>query len=890
MSIRTTLFVAILIAFVVGLAIPVTAASPALEFKKGDHICLIGNALGEGLQHHGYWEADLQQRFPELSLVVRNLCFPGDEPYDRPRSRNFGPPEQHLKHSEATVVLFFFGFNESFAGAAGIEKFQADLKKLVTETKAADYSGQGPPRIALVSPIAQAAHGEVDAGMRDERNATLAKYTEAMRSVAEETEVSFADVFTPTKPILDAETVSPVHELYDGVDPKLTLDGCQLSDSGHKMFGRILNDALVGKQSNLDAPGEKLLAEIKDKDFHWWHRYRAVNGYSIYGPRGEAGSDGTYRNREVLERERAILDQMCAIRDERIWAIAQGKEVAAQPDDSDTLPFINPKTNVAEDFGRGGNSRKSGSLDYLSSAEQMKLFKLADGYQINLFASEEDFPEIQNPVAMTFDAKGRLWVAVTPSYPHWQPKTKMDDKLLILTDTDGDGQADECKTFVGGLHQPTGFELGYGGAFIAVEPDVLFVKDTDGDDVADVRVRRLAGFCSADTHHGLGAFEWSPGGKLHMQEGIFKFSNVETPHGLIRTREGAVWEFEPRTDRFGTYSVFHFVNPWGHVFNEWGQSFITDGTTGEHYFVTPITTHIDFPGRHGRNNYPRFLRKVSRPSAGCEIISSRQFPDDAQGNYLANNVIGIHGVLQYTMEEKESGYGGEYRGTLVESTDGNFRPVDLQFGPDGALYICDWHNALIGHLQHNLRDPNRDHSHGRIWRVTAKDRPLVEPPQIDGAPIADLLAALAEPELRTKYRVRREIAARPTTEVLPALEGWLASLDSDPHRLEALWVFQTHATVNDELVRKLLASDNHNVRAAAVRVLSDWREEIDDSLDLVAEAVTDEHPRVRLEAVRACSFYRTPAAAEIALEVLNHPVDQYIQYALDESMKQLQKF
>ncbi len=874
----------------IGSSTTLRAEIAELQLQPNDRICLVGNALGEGLQHHGTWEAGLYLRFPEHNLVVRNLCFPGDEAYTRPRSRNFGPPEQHLTHSKASVVLFFFGFNESFADEPGIEKFKADLKKLVTETKAADYSGKGAPRIALVSPIAQAAHGAVDAKMRDSRNKALASYTQAIKEVADETGVAFADVFTPTKPIMESQPVRPIDEQFTGSDPLLTLDGCHFSPAGYAAFGPILNDSLFGKTSEGITPSEQLIAEIDDKNFHWWHVYRAANGYSIYGPRGEAGSDGTYRNREVLERELAILEQMSETREARAWALAQGKQVSDAPDDSNTLPFINPKTNVAPDFGRDGNSRKSGSLDYLTSEEQKKLFKLADGYEVNLFASEEDFPEIQNPVSMTFDAKGRLWVAVMPSYPHWQPKTKMDDKILILTDINGDGRADECKTFAGGLHQPTGFELGYDGAFVANEPDFLFLKDTDGDDVADVRVRRLAGFDSADTHHGLGTFEWTPGGKLNFQEGIFKFSNIETPFGLVRTNEGAIWEFEPRTDRFGTYTVFDFVNPWGHVFNQWGQSFVTDGTTGLHYFTTPLSTHIDFPGNHSQKGFPNFLEKVSRPSAGCEIISSRHFPDDAQGNYLENNVIGMHAVLWYTLEERDSGYGGEYRGTLIESSDGNFRPVDLQFGPDGALYVCDWHNALIGHLQHNLRDPNRDHTHGRIWRVTAKDRPLVEPAKISGAPIAELLDVLKEPELRTKYRARREIAARSTKEVLPALEKWKSTLDDPQRRLEALWVYQAHATPNAKLLGELLASDDHNARAGAVRVLCEWRDQIDGSLDLVAKAVKDEHPRVRLEAVRACSFYRTPEAAEIALEVLNFPMDDYLKYALDETMKQLRKF
>ncbi len=235
-----------------------------------------------------------------------------------------------------------------------------------------------------------------------------------------------------------------------------------------------------------------LKAEIDDKNFHWWHRYRAVNGYSICGTRGKRGLDGTYNNRDVMERERAILDEMTANRDARIWQVAQGKPVSDKVDDCNTLPFLLPRPTSAATTIRIVKAGKLGSLEYLPAAEQQKYFKLADGYEINLVASEEDFPELANPVAMNFDNKGRLWVSTMPSYPQWQPKSKMDDKLLILEDKDGDGRADECKVFAGGLHQPTGFEIGNGGGvWVAMQPDIFLLKDTDGDDHDDVRMRQL---------------------------------------------------------------------------------------------------------------------------------------------------------------------------------------------------------------------------------------------------------------------------------------------------------------------------------------------------------------------------------------------------------------
>jgi putative membrane-bound dehydrogenase-like protein len=900
------------------------SGAEVLSLRKGDHLCLVGNALGERLQFANEWETLLYQRFPEHELVVRNLCVPGDEPFHRDRSLNFGSPDDHLRHSKADVILFFFGFNESFQGKAGVAGFAADLTRLVNETKTKDYSGKGPPRMVLVSPIAHEDLGDPNIADGKAHNVELQRYTDAMRKVAETTGVGFADLYSPTK------------KLFEATEQNLTLNGVHLNDDGYKALAPILDGALFAdaannsfngkptanpgasngaknpRQDNAVAVGlplnEKLKAEIDDKNFHWFHRYRAVNGYSIWGTRGEAGFDGTYRNRDVMERERAILDEMCANRDRRIWQIAQGKQVPGEVDDSNTLPFLSTKTNVGGDSDPNRKAGKLGSLNYIPASEQQKFFKLPPGYEINVFATEEEFPELANPVSMNFDSQGRLWVSTMPSYPQWQPKTPMDDKLLILEDRNGDGRADVCKVFAGGLHQPTGFELGHGGAFVAQQPDVLFLKDTDGDDRADVRIRRLIGFDTADSHHGLAAFEWGPDGALYFQEGTFKQSQVESPYGPSRLGDAGVWRYEPRTEKFGVHVSLAFANPWGHVFDRWGQNFIADASPGDNFWAAPISGHVEFPDKHpgasrakhldwggskSNRDCPTFFAKRIRPSSGCEFVSSRNFPPEAQGNYLLNNVIGDLAVLQYAMHDDGSGFGAKEITPLVMSSHGNFRPVDLQFGPDGALYIVDWHNALIGHLQHNLRDPSRDHSHGRIWRVTYMDRPLVTPPKIAGQPIDALLELLREPEDRTRYRVRRELAERETKQVVEALESWIASLTpNDPQYehllLEGLWVYQTHNVVNEDLLKRLLDTPDHRARAAATRVLSEWRDRIPDSFDLLSARIRDTHPRVRLEAVRACSFMKSPKAIELALDALNYDMDQFLDYTLYETIRTLE--
>lgn len=870
-----------------------------LELQPGDRVCLVGNELGERMQHHNHCEALLHHTYPELQLTIRNLCFPGDEPYERIRSLDFGDPDSHLTHSKADVILFFFGFNESFDGDDGVSQFAKDMARLVKETQGKKYNGKSAPRIALISPIAFEDIGDPNVTDGTQQNQDLAKYTAALKQVAADTGVAFADIYTPTK------------ALFESTDKQLTLNGSHLNDDGYKALAPILMEALGGTPA-AGEPSESLMAELADKNFHWWHRYRAVNGYSIYGKRGLAGKtgDGKYNNRDVMERERTILDQMTANRDKRVWALAAGESVADKCDDSNTLPFLEVVTNVGGDNDPNRKRGKLGSLDYLPAAEQQKLFKLAPGYEIQLVASEEQFPELANPVSLNFDNKGRLWVSTMQSYPHWQPKGELNDKVIILEDEDGNGTADKCTVFAEGLHQPTGFEIGNGGAYVAQQPDILFLKDTDGDDVADVRIRKLVGFDSADSHHGISAFEWGPGGSLYFNEGTFKYSQVESPYGLTRMHEAGVWRYNPRTEHFGTHVSLPFANPWGHVYDKWGQDFISDASPGFNYWATPISGKVEYPAKHaggsfndsvnnfkdtalrGRNVYPQFIVKRTRPSAGNEIISSRHFKPEDQGDFLLCNVIGDRSILQHSMKEAGSGFEGKEKPALVFCEDGNFRPIDIQFAPDGTLYICDWHQALIGHLQHNLREPNRDHQHGRIWRVICKDRPLVKAPAVAGEPIPAVLDALTEYEDRTRYRARRELAERATEDVVTAVGKWTAGLDQsdelyEHNLLEACWVLQSHNVVDTDLLNAALNAKDYHCRGAATRIACDMRHKLPNALELIGERIGDDHPRVRLEAVRACSFFGEDAI-EVALDVLEGDVDRYLQYTLDETMRHLE--
>lgn len=217
-----------------------------------------------------------------------------------------------------------------------------------------------------------------------------------------------------------------------------------------------------------------------------------------------------------------VLDVMTANRDKKVWAAAQGKDLTV--DDNNTPPFIPVITNKPGPLPGGGHV-------FLDGDESIKRMTVAKGLKVNLFVSEKEFPEFVNPVQMAFDPQGRLWVAVWQTYPHWKPKEEMNDKLLILEDTNGDGKADKCTTFADGLHNPTGFEFYNGGVLIAQAPDLVYLKDTNNDGKADVRQRVISGLDSADTHHTSNSFTLDPGGAVYFQEGTFHHTQVETPYG-----------------------------------------------------------------------------------------------------------------------------------------------------------------------------------------------------------------------------------------------------------------------------------------------------------------------------------------------------------------------
>jgi len=779
-------------------------ATTPVEFQEGDHIVIVGNALADRMQHHGWLETYLQTELPDLHLVIRNHGFTGDRIDHRPRSEGFPTADEYLGLSKADVIFAMFGYNESYGGEP--DQFRTALIEWIDHTQAQDYSSKGTSRIVLFAPIAHEDLHDPNLPDGSENNARLAAYADVMASVAQEKNIHYVDLFSSSQ------------ALYVDASSSLTINGVHLSEDGNRQIAEVIVRALLGKSPSAEAAVvEAVRTAVLDKNRYWFNRYRATDGNDVWGSRSTLAFTDSQTNYEVLQNELVQLDYLAANRDVVIWAAAAGESV--QADDSNVPAPIEVVSNLSEPQTQGGVS-VTGTLEFLTGEEGIEKMTLERGMRANLFASEEMFPELVNPVQLGVDTRGRLWAATWATYPKWEPTEEMDDRLIILPDEDRDGVADTAITFAY-VHNPTGFAFWNGGVIVASVPDFLFLKDTDGDDVADVRIRIAGGFGSADTHHSANNFVYGPDGFLYYQRGIFNVSNVETPWGANQeSGTSGMYRFNPRTHEF-SFHAKNSPNPHGISFDYWGYHYATDATGGAAYQVKP--------NRDGTFSMRSLLEHTVRPVPSSGILSSAHFPARNEGNFLILNVIAFLGIKQYTLSFDP--VTGDVHGTetddLLVSSDPNFRPTDFEVGDDGGLYVADWANAIIGHMQHNIRDPARDHAHGRIYRITVPGRPLSEHVAIDGQPIPDLLAALEHPINGVRQRARVELSERNTAEVIAATEVWVQQLDptseADAHHLlESLWVHQQHNVVNRDLLDLVLNSPVAHARIAARTVERMW--------------------------------------------------------------------
>jgi glucose/arabinose dehydrogenase/azurin len=838
------------------LALFSTSATEAasLELKQGDHVIWIGNTFAERMQYFGEIESRLHARYPKHNLVVRNLAWSADTVSLRPRPKDFGDINHYLSEAKVDVILACYGFNETwdYGGDEGIARFGADLASFLEGLQSKNYNGASAPKIVLYSPLACEGTTVPDTPAR---NRLLSLYTNTMQRVADSLGIPCVDLYSASRKVYQQDK-----------EATYTINGVHLTAKGYvKLAPAILPDRLFAPLPDA-APLDTIRIEVLEKNDTFFDWYRTVNSFYIHGDR--KNPYGTVN----FPLERSKLLQMTSLRDQRIWKASRGEDLPAEIDDSSTVKI--PATVPGK---RGGTSPA------LTPAQERAKFEIAEGFQVELFASEQEFPELRNPVSINFDAAGRLWVATMPSYPHALPGVKTNDQILILEDTDQDGKADKRTVFAENLYLPLGFEFGKDGIYVSQEPNLVFLQDTDGDSKADQETILLHGFGSEDCHHAIHNFVWGPDGGLYMQESVFHHTQVETIYGPRRSKDNAIYRFDPRAHRLEIVSRLPpGGNPWGYAINRWG----------EHLYVArhnsaSLINQPEF-GNVANDSYGNSDNR----NCGQEFISSRHWPDEFQGKVFSNQYKNFQGVLLHDWTENGTTYDHKRLGKVFEAHNKACIPVDLQLGPEGALYVADWYNPVLGHMQYSLRDERRDSSKGRIWRVTWKDRPLDTPAKIVGASVEELLDLLKAYEDRNRYRARRALWNLSDKILRPALKKWVTSLDpSDAnhahHMTEALWLHQQRGWINAELFKQVSTHSDYHSRAAAAHLLRHWSEDLPGAHNHFLRLVNDEHPKVRLETV-VSSTWADPSIAVVVLEqVSEHPQDNYLKFAINNARKAL---
>ena len=813
-----------------------------LRLKEKDRIVFIGNTLFDRGAQFPHFEALLQQAHPRHELVIRTLAWSADEPGLMPRPKNFGTIHQHLRVQGADVIFAAFGFNESFGGEIELPSFQKRLIAFLRELKTSAYNGETAPRIVLVSPTANENVPGVPAA--DLNNERLAAYAGAMAMVAAQERVGFANVFEATREAM----ASPATQL--------TFNGIHLEDAGYRILGEVLF-----RETFRTAPPQEhagLRAAIADKNQQFFRRYRPLDTFYYTGDRSHAFGAGDF-----LPVMRAFEIKV-ANRDRRIWDLARGRPVAGQPIDDSNVPPLPPAVKAPL------------PVVWRSPDDEFAAFKIDPRFEVNLFASEEQFPELANPIQMRWDTRGRLWVTCSPSYPDLYGEGRRD-RIIILEDTNADGRADTCSVYADQLRIPLSFEFGNGGVYVTDAPHLLFLKDTDGDGRADFRRQVLTGFGIEDSHHTLHDFVWTPDGDLLFRDSIFLHTQVETPYGPVRAFNSAWYQFRPDTHRLISYGSYHSANPWGVTFDEWGQQL-----TSHPIFATAFhSTNPPYPKQHP----PASGLPAYSGTAGQEFVDFDFWPEELRGGFIRARYKPAVRIEMHRWVEKADSYEEEYLGDIIFSSDLSFAPTDVKVGPRGDMYICDFYNPIVGQATFSLRDERRDSKSGRIWRIVPKGARLADPPQIAGASIPALIKLLESPHYRYRYWAKRELQERPAAEVKAALEDWVAKLDRGAprfrhHQIEAIWTYRTIGAVNPDLLREVLECENHHARAAATRQLRYWSAELGDGMEQLRRRANDDNGLVRMEAVIAASYIGTRAALEAVLGVIDHPADRHLNYAI----------
>ena len=848
----------------------VVSAQAPFQIQSGDRVLFMGDTLLEREGAAAALESRLLESAAGVPVTVRNLSFSADLPTGVSRA-SFDPAKtgkdrirEQLALVKPTVAVLGYGMAaslEEMTYASGDPCLNADAVRYGTEFTAAKFkedlaglmdaitaaNDNKPVRFVLLAPLHHEDLRKKRPGLPDSarHNEILAGYTAAIRQLAAERGARFVD----TPALVQAKGAQPLTD--NGIHP--TPAGLERWAQGVAVE---LGWAAKGKSVASNEPGA-LRKALQRKNELFFHRWRPANHTYIYGFRKRE------QGRNAVETEQ--FDALLAQADAAIEALRAGKPAPAEK-------VVPPDALGAEPVGKPD-------------------FQLGDGLEISLWAEN---PLLSKPVQMNWDAKGRLWVASTPIYPQIQPGAYATDRIFILEDSKHSGKADKVTVFADDLLIPTGVEpeIGPGkeqGAFVGASTELLHLKDNDGDGKADERRVVLSGFGTEDTHHTIHDMHWGVDGRLYFSQSIYIHSHMETPWGVVRLNSGGVLAYDPRTERVEVFAK-GLVNTWGHQTNQEGQSFLTDGAGSNGLsWAFPGATFAPFEGSSAtmpsvsRGGYPKFC--------GLEIVRSPLFPADWQGNAITSD-FRAHRIVRFSIDDLEksqpprSAFATADQPDVVRTPDQSFRPIDLKFGPDGALYVADWTNPVINHGEVDFRDPRRDKKHGRIWRIVSKGAKALPWEALTKRSTVELLDGLLSPNLWEQEQSRRLLSQKLREGGMDKVAAWQERKGSPEAAREA--AFARAAALGAEAALKQIKVLDPAGRAWEARWLG-AAVSTPERRTRLAVLAQDPSPRVRLEAMRALSRVSDISSVDAVLKAAAAAPseDRYYDFAAARSVREL---
>jgi len=537
----------------------------------------------------------------------------------------------------------------------------------------------------------------------------------------------------------------------------------------------------------------------------------------------------------------------------------------------------------------------------LKAEQAAAAMKLPDGFSVTVGASE---PDVQQPIAMAIDDRGRVWIAEAYEYPQRAKGDKGRDRILIFEDTDGNGSLDERKVFADGLNLVSGLEVGFGGVWVGAAPYLMFIPDQNGDDVPDSEPKILLdGFGYQDTHETLNAFIWGPDGWLYGCHGVFTHSRVGKPGTADDQRVGlnaGVWRYHPTRHEFEVFA-HGTSNPWGVDFNDHGQAFITacviphlyhmvqggryQRQGGQHFNshtyrdIVTIADHLHFLGNspHGGNSKSDSAGG-GHAHAGAMIYLGDRWPQQYRNQIFMNNIHGQRLNVDI-LKPDGSGYVGSHGPDFLLTGDQASQILNLRYGPDGNAWMIDWYDMQACH---DRKSTIHDRTNGRIYKInygkSDETNVVVDLASASDGDLAGLVLHANDWYVRHSRRLLQERSSSRAIDpkAIRQLTEIATTHSDDTRRLRAAWSLHSMNCLGSDVSTRLLVDASPYVRGWAVQMAMESAENAPTAAQLdqfVAMARDDESPVVRMYLASAAQLIPVAQRWDLLEALTSHPAD-----------------